>query len=161
MYLGFDTSIHVRVCLQVVPRESSLAGIPRTLHRGVCICRLCPESPRWLVSRERYTEAEAILQKVADINGRELPPKLDLTPDPVSSQFMNVKQQILLKALVAAAAAAILPSRCCSHFVDGEHREGHFRRPLPLPSTTQGNSRHLFGLVCQKNPILRTPTAAK
>ena len=57
-------------------------------YMDVCICRLCPESPRWLVSRERYTEAEAILQKVADINGRELPPKLDLTPDPVSSQFV-------------------------------------------------------------------------
>ena len=58
---------------------------------SVIIARLCPESPRWLVSKERYAEAEEILQKVADINGRELPPKLDLTPDPVSHRPMNIR----------------------------------------------------------------------
>ena len=48
----------------------------------ICLTfRLVPESPRWLVAQERYEEAEAILQKVAEVNGNEIPRHLDLEPE--------------------------------------------------------------------------------
>ncbi|XP_041351234.1 organic cation transporter protein-like [Gigantopelta aegis] len=37
---------------------------------------LIPESPRWLLSKGRYAEAEAIIQKAAQVNGVKLPDKL-------------------------------------------------------------------------------------
>ena len=35
-----------------------------------------PESPRWLISKERYDEAYAVLKKMAEVNGKELPSDL-------------------------------------------------------------------------------------
>lgn len=39
-----------------------------------------PESPYWLVAQRRYAEAEAVLQRVAAINGRTRPLRLRLAP---------------------------------------------------------------------------------
>lgn len=35
---------------------------------------MLPESPRWLLARGRFQEAEAILKLMARVNGRALPP---------------------------------------------------------------------------------------
>lgn len=46
-------------------------GLPALI---VCACiPLVTESPRWLISKGRFTEAEAIIRKVAYVNGKDLP----------------------------------------------------------------------------------------
>ncbi|XP_067675691.1 organic cation transporter protein-like isoform X2 [Haliotis asinina] len=49
-------------------------SVPAVLLLG--LYWLVPESPRWLLSRGREQEAEAILRKAADVNGVTLPQKL-------------------------------------------------------------------------------------
>ncbi|XP_064652002.1 organic cation transporter protein-like [Lineus longissimus] len=39
---------------------------------------VCPESPRWLVSKGRYVEAQMILKSIAKTNGRKLPKGFNL-----------------------------------------------------------------------------------
>lgn len=41
---------------------------------SVFFCRVLPESPRWLLARGRFDEAEKILNTMARVNGRSLPP---------------------------------------------------------------------------------------
>ena len=43
-----------------------------------CI-RLIPESPRWLLSKDRNEEAVEVIQHIADINERELPENLEFS----------------------------------------------------------------------------------
>lgn len=39
-------------------------------------CRIIPESPRWLVQKERTEEAKAIFEKMAKINKRDVPDQI-------------------------------------------------------------------------------------
>ncbi|RUS82901.1 hypothetical protein EGW08_009324, partial [Elysia chlorotica] len=48
------------------------------LATGLTFPILIPESPKWLISRKRYSEAQAILQTIAKVNGKSLPAELDL-----------------------------------------------------------------------------------
>ena len=34
---------------------------------------MCPESPRWLISKGKFEQAEKTLRYIAKVNGRELP----------------------------------------------------------------------------------------
>lgn len=44
------------------------------------IARLLPESPRWLLLKGRYKEAEATLARIAAVNRRQVPPSEVLLP---------------------------------------------------------------------------------
>lgn len=46
------------------------------LQVNCIVLRLIPESPRWLISKERYTEAENILHRAAKVNKVVLPEKI-------------------------------------------------------------------------------------
>jgi len=37
------------------------------------MCRIMPESPRWLISKGRYQEATKIVEKIAKVNKVQLP----------------------------------------------------------------------------------------
>ena len=40
-------------------------------------CSFVPESPRWLVKKQRYDEARDILHFIADVNKQTLPEKMN------------------------------------------------------------------------------------
>lgn len=42
--------------------------------------RVVPQSARWLLTKDRKEEAIALLQKAARVNGRLLPPTLQVPP---------------------------------------------------------------------------------
>lgn len=39
----------------------------------ICVCRFVPESPRWLLSQKRTTQAIRVMEQIAQKNGK-LPP---------------------------------------------------------------------------------------
>ena len=41
------------------------------------LCSFVPESPRWLVKKQRYDEARDILHFIADVNKQTLPEKMN------------------------------------------------------------------------------------
>lgn len=45
-----------------------------------CTLRVVPQSPRWLLTKDRKEEAIALLQKAARVNGRVWPPTLQVPP---------------------------------------------------------------------------------
>ncbi|KAK9502299.1 hypothetical protein O3M35_011097 [Rhynocoris fuscipes] len=49
------------------------------------IFRVLPESPRWLLARGRFDEAEKILNTMARVNGRSLPPNYIMDLKVISS----------------------------------------------------------------------------
>lgn len=63
--------IHSSIYLGTIAK-TLIAGLHLPFVHGF-IFRLVPESPRWLMQRGRYEEADKILKKVARINKRPLP----------------------------------------------------------------------------------------
>ena len=45
----------------------------------ICVCRFVPESPRWLLSQKRNTEAIKIMDHIAQKNGKLPPADLKVT----------------------------------------------------------------------------------
>lgn len=41
-----------------------------------CVCRFVPESPRWLLSQKRTTQAVRIMEQIAQKNGKVPPADL-------------------------------------------------------------------------------------
>ena len=52
--------------------------------------RLLPESVRWLITKERYEEAEKILLKTAKINQKTIPSNLLIAPEDQGEHVKNV-----------------------------------------------------------------------
>ncbi len=57
-------------------------------------CSLLPESPRWLLAQKRYDDASRALNRIAAINGRQLPPEFDVRSITVVS---GIKSRIAKK----------------------------------------------------------------
>ena len=54
----------------------------------MCIFRIVPESPRWLVAKDQDEKARKIVKKIAVVNGKLFPESVKLTTiDPVSKRF--------------------------------------------------------------------------
>lgn len=91
---------------------------------------LFPESPRWLISKGRYSEANAIVKIIARVNKRELPKKMFLT---------EVSEQ---KSLLTT------PKDNSQGYVDDE---GH----VEVTSTQKVKSQNIWRLVKKPALLLR------
>ncbi|ELU09061.1 hypothetical protein CAPTEDRAFT_121679 [Capitella teleta] len=64
---------------------------------------LIDESPRWLLVKERYEDAEVVLRKIAAINGRELPDDFDI------GMIRKVTPRLRLRTLIVDFHWFVLP----------------------------------------------------
>ena len=71
-----DIEAMLSQCRPTVQHWLNFASMPRMC--GLLFLRLIPESPRWLILRGRYKEAEKVLRQMAAVNNKTLPENLCL-----------------------------------------------------------------------------------
>ena len=72
---------HLHFAQSVSASPCSAAPPQCRLHSGaLCLSprSLCPESPRWLLAKERYADADGVLRRIAAVNGRSVPADFDV-----------------------------------------------------------------------------------
>ncbi|XP_036364392.1 organic cation transporter protein-like isoform X1 [Octopus sinensis] len=85
-------SLHIMYATGVMVLVGFAYALPSWRHLECAICvpfvvyiftwKLLPESPRWLIGRERYAEAELLLREIAKTNGKD--------PDIINEQFESL-----------------------------------------------------------------------
>ncbi len=73
-------------------------------HLSICAHRLIPESPRWLYSKGRKEEADAIIRKMAHYNGRVVPECIDIVE---SKQKVRVTSHLLESSSTHAQSCTV------------------------------------------------------
>lgn len=63
-------------------------------------CRIVPESPRWLISKGRYEEANKIVQKCAKVNGVTLPENAIDKDSEENTEKMSVLKMLTVPRLL-------------------------------------------------------------
>jgi len=73
-----ERSIHHVLCIFVVCSRMQIFGFCSFLCniKGMLFCRFLPESPRWLLAKNRANDAIKILTELARVNEKELPEHL-------------------------------------------------------------------------------------
>jgi len=63
--------------------------------------RILPESPRWLIAKGRYEEANEIIQKCAKVNGVTLPDKVVDSSSEEKTEHQSVLKMFTSPKLLA------------------------------------------------------------